>query len=182
MTPFVTLYRGTELALRGVALVGVLFLFAATVITVGDIVLRRAFQIAVPGTVDIMQLCVMAAAFAAIPYAFIAGSHVSVDLATEKLPFRPLALVKMLAALAALVVMALIGWYGWQRAQLQIRFGDRSQTIGIPMIYYWLPLIVGCALSVLASALMAVSGLLSAITGRPVPPPRPAEPQPEAAR
>jgi TRAP-type C4-dicarboxylate transport system permease small subunit len=166
MTGLGTLYRLVEAVTRWVALAGVVFLFAATLLTVADIVLRAIAGIAILGTVDLMQLCVVTAAFAGIPWAFIAGSHVSVDLATDRLPMRGLAAVKAVAALAGGGVMAAIGRFGWQTAARQIGYGDTSQTLGIPIVYYWTPLLAGCALAVLATLVIALVEGFAAATGR----------------
>ena len=40
-------------------------------------------------------------------------------------------------------------------------FGDKSQNIGIPMVWYWLALVIGSGLSVLACLVTALTALLS---------------------
>lgn len=172
MTGLGTLYRLVEGVTRWVALAGVCFLFAATMLTVVDIVLRGTVGVAVLGTVDLMQLCVVTAAFTAIPYAFMVAAHVSVDLATDRLPPRGLAVFKLVAALAGAVVMAAIGRYGWQTAMRQIGYGDTSQTLGIPIALYWTPLLAGCALAVLATLVIALAEGAAIATGRHPAPPR----------
>lgn len=157
------------------ATLGVLFLGAAAIFTVADIVLRTAIGFAIVGTIDIIQLCIMAAAATAIPHAFMSGAHVSVDLATDWLPDRLLAAVKALAALAGLAMLALIVRYGWDRAAMVIGYGDTSQTIGIPILWYWAPLLTGMALAALACIVLTASLTAVAVTGRldgpSVPPP-----------
>ena len=130
----------------------------AGLVTVADIVLRF-FGGAVPGAVDLVQLFVMATAFAAIPWAFHTDGHVGVDLVSERLPAPVQAALRMLAALAAAVVMALILVYGWQAAALQMRFGDVSQNLGVPMVWYWAPLLAGAALSLAACLIAAATAL-----------------------
>lgn len=148
------------------ATVGVLFLGAAAIFTVADIVLRTAIGFALIGTIDIIQLCIMAAAATAIPHAFMTGAHVSVDLATDWLPDRALAAVKALAALAGLAMLILITRYGFDRAQMVIGYGDTSQTIGIPIVWYWGPLLTGMGLAALACVVLAASFTAVAVTGR----------------
>ncbi|NBC94938.1 MAG: TRAP transporter small permease subunit [Deinococcus-Thermus bacterium] len=166
MTALARVFRAVEAVTRAVALVGVGFLFAATLLTVADVVLRAVAGIAILGTVDLMQLCVVTAAFAGIPWAFMAGAHVSVDLATDRLPPRGLALVRLVAALAGGVVMAAIGRFGWQTAARQIGYGDTSQTLGLPIAAYWTPLLAGSALAVVACATIAAVEAVAAATGR----------------
>jgi tripartite ATP-independent transporter DctM subunit len=165
MDRFATLYRGIERLTLGAALVGMGFLLGAMTVTVADIGLRRLAGYAMIGTLDMVQLCIMVAACLAIPHDFVAGGHVGVDLATDPLPPRSLAAVKAAAALAGAVFMAAAGWYGGEQAVLQAGYGDSSQTIGIPMLWFWLPLVGGAGLSALAAGAMAVRFALAAVTG-----------------
>ncbi|MHC5655243.1 TRAP transporter small permease [Stappia sp.] len=148
------------LVFRVTALVGMACLFGAGLVTVVDIVMR-AFESGIHGAVDIVQLLIMATAFTAIPYAFFSDGHVSVDIVTQSFPDPVQKLLRALTALASAVVMALILYYGWEAAKLQMMFGDKSQNIGIPLIWYWMPLIVGAGLSVLACLFVALEAALA---------------------
>lgn len=141
---------------RVTALFGMACLFGAGLVTVIDVGLRFVGG-AIPGAVDLVQLLILATAFTAIPFAFFRDGHVSVDLVTQAFPDRVQAFLAVLTALAALGLMALILWYGWGAAQMQMMFGDVSQNLRIPMIWYWAPLLAGSGLSILAclSALWA---------------------------
>ncbi len=163
-------YRAVDRLTLAAALLGVVALFGAMLITVGDVLMRNLLGVAVIGTLDMIQLCIMATAFLAIPYAFMTGGHVGVELFTDPLPPRGVALVKAIAAAVGLLFMAGVGVYGWGQAAQQIAYGDSSQTIGIPMAWYWAPLLLGAALSVLATLALALRFGAQALTGRdPVP-------------
>jgi TRAP-type C4-dicarboxylate transport system permease small subunit len=165
MRSFALVYRAVGHLSRIVALAGIAMLAGAMAITMADVLLRRMFAFAMISTVDVVQLCIMSTAFLSIPYAFIRGSHVGIEAATDLLPERALALVKSTAALAGFGFMAAVGWFSLQQAQLQYSYGDVSQTIAIPMLYYWLPLLAGAALSVLATTVLVVRFLIHAATG-----------------
>lgn len=150
---FARLFRAFEQVCLIAALLGVAALLGAMAVTVADIVLRPLGN-AVPGVVDLVQLAVMAGAFLAIPYTFISDGHVSVDLLAQNLPARLAALLRLLAALLATGLLTLMLYYGWQSAWQQHAFGDVSQTIGIPLFWYWTPLLAGLALSALATLLL----------------------------
>ncbi|MBJ3775020.1 TRAP transporter small permease [Acuticoccus mangrovi] len=143
-----------------------LAIVAAMGLTVADIVLRLAARItalaggrpgwAVPGLVDLTQLAVMTAASLAIAVAFHRGTHVAVDLLTSGLPTGTRRLLAVVAALggAALAALCLYTGVGEMRAQLQ--YTTLSATLGISYVWYWVPLIAGLALSVIAALLAAV--------------------------
>ncbi|WP_203566000.1 TRAP transporter small permease [Aurantimonas aggregata] len=144
--------RVPRMVVTGAAACGFLAYAAAALLTVADIVGRR-FSLPVPGVVDLVQLFVVAGAWLVIPFAFLVGAHVGVDLLVETMP-RPLR--RGLRAVASLVAIALLGlilWNCYQTFQQQLLFGDRSQQLGIPIVWYWIPLLVGAALSIMASFL-----------------------------
>ena len=162
---FAAAYRAVASFARIVASAGVLMLVVTMLMTVADVVLRRTAQIAIAGTVDITQIFVMAAVFTAIPFAFFSDSHVVIELATDRLRPRAVAVFKAVAALAALAFVAAAFWYGWDAAVQQHGYGDRSQTIGIPILLYWIPLLAGFALSAVAAALLAIRYTVFALRG-----------------
>jgi len=148
--------RWVERLCHAAAVFGITCLIGVIGIVVTDIVLRRSLGYTVVGTVDLTQLCVMAAAFWSIPYAFMRNAHVKVDLVTEKLPRRVCALLDGLAALTGLILLLLLLWMSWDQALLRWEYGDRSQDIGIPMILYWLFLLTGFLLAGVACLALAV--------------------------
>ena len=134
------------------AVAGVLAYAAAALLTVADIV-GRQMGAPIPGVVDLVQLCVLGGAWLVIPYAFLTGAHVGVDLLVESFPGaieRPL---RALASLAAVGLLALMLLHCYDAFQQQRLYGDRSQQLGIPIIWYWVPLLFGLVLSIVAAAL-----------------------------
>jgi TRAP-type C4-dicarboxylate transport system permease small subunit len=130
----------------------------AAVLTVANII-GRTVGLPVPGIVDLVQLCVVAGAWLAIPYTFRVGGHVSVDVLLKLLPLSVGKLLTAVARLVALLLLALILWQCYGAFQQQMMFGDRSQQLGIPMTYYWLPLLIGVAIALLAEALNLLADL-----------------------
>ncbi|MDN3519563.1 TRAP transporter small permease [Aquisalimonas lutea] len=132
---------------RVLALLGTVALLVAVALTVTDIALRSVSRLTVPGLTDIVTLCTMIGAMLAIPYGFAADEHVSVDLFTSGLPETVQRLLAVAAAVMAVVVLAGVLWFSYQQMLTEIQYGDRSQSIGIPMVWYWLPLLIGMAAS-----------------------------------
>ncbi len=156
---------------QGLAWLALLCLAGAMFVTLADIGLRavsraiglvagRTPGLALVGIVDLVQLAVMAAAYLAIPYTFAGEGHVTVDILHLRLPRRLQQLLRALGALLSCLFMAMILGFGIEQARLVAAYGDRSATLGIPLVWYWLPLLAGAALSVLITALQAASLLL----------------------
>jgi TRAP-type C4-dicarboxylate transport system permease small subunit len=153
-----------RLLARGLALAAMAALAVAAAVTLADIGLSLDDG-SVAGKVDLVQLCVMAAAWLSMPLAFLEDAHVSVDLLSARLPPRARLLLKAFGSLLSVVLMALVLRYGWAAAAQQLQFGDVSQEIGIPIVWYWAPLLAGAALSILATLLVAFADFGAALRG-----------------
>ncbi len=145
-----SLLRWLHAAVSGLAALGVLAFALGALITVADI-LGRPLGLAVIGVVDLVQLFVMMGAWFVIPYAFLTGAHVGVDLVVNALPQSLGRAARAFAALVSVALLALMLWYGYASFQTQLLFGDQSQQLGIPIMWYWLPLLAGLAVSILAA-------------------------------
>lgn len=131
----------------GLALLGAMGFVVAVVLTVTDILLRNVSDATVPGLTDIVALCTMVGSMLAIPYGFAADEHVSVDVFTIRMPAPVQRALRILAALLGFLFLAGVFVFSCKQALLVYGYGDRSQSIGIPMIWAWLPLLIGVGMS-----------------------------------
>lgn len=143
------------------ALLGVTVLTIAIIVVVGDIIWRRTGGGSFIGAVDLTQLSVVVAASLSIPFAFSKGAHVKVDLLGNVLSRRMQVFLDACAALFGAVLLAFLLWLTWGRAMEIWSYGDVSQDLAIPMIFYWGALIVGLFLSVLVCLVIAVKHLVT---------------------
>ena len=136
------------------AAAGVGALMLAIVVVMADILTRKSLGFSIRGTIDLTQLAQMACAFLALPYVFLRESNISVEAFTNRLTQRAQRVVRLLAALITLALMLAITWYSYRQAAIQIGQGDKSVTLGIPILAYWLPTLAGMALSCAAIAVV----------------------------
>lgn len=169
------IYRYAQIVAAWAAKLGAVCALLAGLVTCADIIIRNLGGQGILGTVDITQMFIMATAFLTIPYGFIVDSHVAVEIGIERLPFRLQALCKMVAALFGAALMLAIGWYGVGQFKTVALMGDRSQTIGLPMVWYWYPLLAGAFFAALMASVVMLRHAATLLTGRdPIPPmPRP---------
>ncbi|MBL4613490.1 MAG: TRAP transporter small permease [Magnetovibrio sp.] len=151
---------------RWSAWLGMLFLLGAMLVTTADVVLRKINGRGIFGTVDIVQMMIMGAAYLSIPYGFLTRSHVSVSVIVDMFDRRATALTNLLAAILGLAFMGAIAWLGLGQAIMQAEYGDISLTLGIPITYYWALLLFGSGLSALVCLHMSLEALMIVITGR----------------
>jgi TRAP-type C4-dicarboxylate transport system permease small subunit len=139
----------------------VVALMAGVAVLMVDISTRKTLGFSILGTIDLTQLAQVTCVFLVLPLVFLRESHIAVDFVTERFPPRVQAAVHVVAALLSVALLAAILWYSWQQAAIQVRQGDRSVTLGIPMALYWAPLLLGTALSILASIFVFLKVILN---------------------
>lgn len=148
---------------QGLAVLGAVSFGLAALVTVVDILLRIK-GVGLPGVVDYVQLFIIAGAFLAMPYTFLEQGHVRVELLLEMLskPVRKiLAFVVCLLVLGIVVALTIYNFAGLERV---IEGNDISQNLGLPMAYFWGPVVLGLGLSIVAVVVL----LFEILTGKKV--------------
>ena len=145
---------------RWSARAGAGILLACAVITAIDVVLRNFFASGVPGTIDITKLAIVWGAFLTIPLGFANNSHIAVEFLVTPLGRRANATLRLVSLILSALAMAACFWWGWIEAAKQVGHGDRSMTIGIPVVFYWAPLLYGTALAGIVSLLAGAAILI----------------------
>jgi len=74
----------------------------------------------------------------------------------EKMPEKLQVMLRVAASFLAVIFLAAVLFFSYRQALTEYVGGDRSQTIGIPMIAYWAPFLTGIALAIVANIIMAV--------------------------
>ena len=126
-------------------------------ITVVDVLLRAVFNYPVRGTLEIVELFLAATFFLALPATFLRDEHIVVDMIDRKVGVRGVDRLKRVSALVSVVLLAVLAWHGWIAAQDTLVFNDVTSDLSIPKIYYWIPLLVGLVVSLVAAASMMIS-------------------------
>lgn len=145
---------------NALAVLGVLSYGAAAIVTVADVIGRKV-GFPIRGVVDLVQLFVVTGAWLVIPFAFMTAAHVSVDFLLDVLPLPLRVPLRIFAAVLALGLVSLMLWQGVRTFETRTMFGDKSQQLGIPIAWYWYPLLAGMAASLIA----ILAGLFSTLKG-----------------
>lgn len=136
----------------------------AMLMTVGDILIRLAASVlsivsgtrpqwGIYGLVDLTQLAIMWAAPFAIAAAFFRNVHINVDLLTANMSPNWMRTSTAFSALAGLVLIGICIWTASKEMLGQLEFTTTSSTLNIAYTWYWIPLILGFAFCLLASAM-----------------------------
>lgn len=138
-----------------------LIFVASTAIATGlDVILRQTVGSPIRGLVDLTQLAMMYAVFMSIAYGFARRTHVAVTVLTEALSTRANIILSVAWWLCATLLLAVLSYAAFDQARLIYSYGDVSQNIRIPMIWYWLPVVAGLVVAAFGS-LWAVADTLS---------------------
>lgn len=141
---------------RRCAYAGVSLLLLCAAFNVGDIATRRSINLSIVGMVDVTQLMVMSCAFLCIPFTFMREAHIDVDFVVDHFSARLREAVMGLWSLTGAIFMGIVTWFAGVAALQAYANNDQSTTIGVPIVWYWMPLLFGCALSMLACAALTV--------------------------
>lgn len=153
------MHRLTDLATRVLVWVGGALLLLAMVLTVGDVIARALFATGYIGLVDVTQFAVIGFAYLGMPFAFWRRQHVAIEMYDHLLGPRSDAILRLLGAALACAVLILLLIYGWTQAMRTLRYGDVSQNAEIPMIAFWALVLSGAALSLLMTAIQALTAV-----------------------
>jgi TRAP-type C4-dicarboxylate transport system permease small subunit len=134
-------------ACADVAGVTLVFLMLLTIV---DIVARRAGFFSVRGIVEISTMAVVLIAFLALPNSFILGGHIVVDLATTKLSERANRRIDAVWLGVAAGLLAFVAYEMWAATLKNYQRGAISPDLEIPMVTFWLPATIGISLAPIA--------------------------------
>lgn len=154
---YVKLLELLRMVCRFSAYGGALVLLGCVAMTVADIVMRNFLSSSILGVVELTQLMLVWAAFMTIPLSFAYATHIAVDFLAMTLSERARSVLDGIGTLLAAFVMAAYAWWGGEQALHQMGVGEKTLTVGIPMIWYWVPIIFGTTLSMACAVVLFVN-------------------------
>jgi len=151
--------RLIETLCRLLTWIGGALMLVAILVTVSDVIARALFKTGYIGIVDVTQFAVIGFAYLAMPLAFFKNEHVAIGLYDHRLGKKADHILRLFALLLAMGVLFIIVYYGWTQANRTVRYGDVSQNVEIPMIYFWTMVLGGSAISILVCVLQFITNL-----------------------
>lgn len=128
-------------------------------VTVIDVLLRP-FALAIPGAYEIVTLGMRLIVPLALPYTFLTGGHVVVEVVAEALPQALQKSLVLFGWCASLAVMGLLAWRALERAQEVAEYGEVTSDLAIPVVWYWAPLILGSGLCIPTLIVMSLAAFV----------------------
>lgn len=137
---------------------GAAALLAMMMITVVDVGLRAFANIPIRGTLEIVELLLAYSFFLVIPAVLLRDENIVVDILDRTVGPGGVAILRRSAAVITACTFAVMAWQGWIAAKDTLAFGDVSSDLAIPIIYYWVPVLIGFIGAVGAAIWIAVAG------------------------
>lgn len=138
-----------------------IMLVGATGLIMTEIFGRGFFNVGLPWAGELARYCGLGIIFLTVPLLLARDAHVKVDLFLRWLPKRPVAILSELLILTFCVLFLVSSYWFMQRAS---RFS--TPALSIPNLIYYLPAMIGMALTTLV-ALDRVLGVLLGRSARP---------------
>ncbi|AXS42172.1 TRAP transporter small permease [Breoghania sp. L-A4] len=139
--------------MKHVAAFALVFMMMVTVV---DIVMRWTINTPIFGAFELVEFTLVCVVFLALPQVFATERHITVNILDEVMPRALVRWLKRFAAFAALVFMALLGRYMIAPAYDAWDFGDRTMDLGMPVIWFWAPMLLGVGISILICTICVV--------------------------
>ncbi len=125
-------------------------------ITVADVLARALGNRPIRGTLEIVELLLACSFFLALPAVFLREEHIVVDVVDGALP-RAVPHLRRFALALAVVLLAAMSWQGWIAARDAVAFHDVTSDLGLPRLWYWIPVLAGMIGAAVAAAVMIFS-------------------------
>jgi TRAP-type C4-dicarboxylate transport system permease small subunit len=144
----------TKTAARFLTYVAALCLLGMVAINVVDVLLRSTINAPIFGTYEIVELMLAAVAFLAIPSAFLAKEHVTVDLTDRLLPPRAVRVLKVTGHALAFGFLALLAYAMIWPAMDFVAYGEVTLDLHLPLIWRGSFVLLGIFASALAAGIV----------------------------
>jgi TRAP-type C4-dicarboxylate transport system permease small subunit len=125
-------------------------------VTIADVLRRSLFGKPIFGSFEMVEIMMVASIFLALPETFYRDQHVTVDVVDQVVPVPVKRALQTLAALLSLALTAILAWNMVSPALDAMRYGETTLDLKMPLTVFWVPMLVGMALSALAMAVVLV--------------------------
>ncbi len=136
------------LVISGLALAFIILL------TVVDVLSANLRGRPITGVYEAVEAALVYLVFLGIPETFRNEQNITVDICDHFLAKATVALLRCFGAVISVAYLAFLEWSMVRPALDAWRFGDYKADSGIPFWFIWLPILIGTAMAIIASAIV----------------------------
>ena len=127
--------------------------FAIMAVTIYDVLANNLFKRPFRGTYELVELLLVMAVFFGLPELFRRQLHIVVDVVDHFVSPAARQRLMLIGAVVTLAFLLVLGYAMINPALDTLQFPESRQDTGIRTTFFWLPIVVGTGLCVLAAAL-----------------------------
>ena len=137
--------------IAALAIAGMIFL------TIADVLMKNVFHRPIAGVFEIVELLLVVAVFFGLPEVFRTGANICVDVVDHMVGPAARHILHLIGAGVSLGFLLLLGWAMIAPAWDTVAYPQNTQEAGIPVFAYWIPILTGTALTIIATAVVCWS-------------------------
>jgi len=149
-----TVFDKIVLTLRRIAMLALVVMMAVTII---DVSMRMILTELVLGSVEVVQLMLVAVVFLALPETFRRNEQITVDVIDQLAGAKTVRRLRLVAAFLTMVVIVVMAWRTVPPALDTLEIGDLTSDLQISLFWYWLPLSIGVVCAAIAGVLAFIA-------------------------
>lgn len=138
-------------------------LIAMMIVTAVDISMRNALNQLVHGSIELVQLTLVLVVFLALPETFLRDEQIAVDAIDQFASPRWVAILRASGALLTLTLLTTMVANMFPQAIDTLVIGDLTTDLQISLFWYWLPILAGGCVSMLAVLVVSIGELRRAV-------------------
>lgn len=123
-------------------------------VTIVDVGMRLVLNELVLGSVEVVELALVCVVFLALPETFLRDEQITVDVVDQLAGPAARRWLRRFAAAAGAVLLVVMAFRTVPPALDTIEIGDLTTDLQLPLLWYWLPVVIG-AFGAAAAALAA---------------------------
>ena len=150
----VTIFQRIVMLLCALAAAAVLGMM---LITIADITMHNLLRRPIPGTFDLVELLLVVVVFFGLAEVFLSESNITVDVIDHFINSRARRSLSAVALVITFGFLVLLAYAMMGAAVDTVSFPEHKQETGFPTWLYWIPILFGTAMALLATVVAGVA-------------------------
>jgi TRAP-type transport system small permease protein len=134
-------------------------------VTIVDVTMRMLLNDLVLGSVELVELALVAVVFLALPETFVRDEQITVDLVDQLVRDKALRRLRSGAAIVTALFLGALAWRTVPPALDTLEIGDLTSDLQLSLFWYWLPIVTGAVVAAVIAVVLAWRRLATAGAG-----------------
>ena len=136
---------------QGSCEVAMLAVLGIILVTLADVLMENLFHRPVKGAFELVELLLGFVVFFGIADVFRSEANICVDVIDHAVGSRGRSVLQAFGAFSSFTFLLILGWAMIGPAWDTVTYPQWTQEIGIPLYAFWVPILIGTALAIIAA-------------------------------